>query len=62
MQKVDIETLIASHLEDVADQVAQLHAQGEPELAEILREEGLTMASAFDNGDSFFYVNDLRIV
>ncbi len=48
--QVNIQNLIASRLEDMADHIEQLYAQGEPELAEFLRNEGLALAEAADNG------------
>ena len=58
--RVNIQNLVASRLEDMADQIEQLYAQGEPELAELLRNEGLALAEACDNGYEFFYINDLK--
>jgi len=52
--QVNIQNLIASRLEDMADHIEQLYAQGEPELAEFLRNEGLALAEAADNGETFF--------
>jgi len=59
MNGIDIHSLIASRLEDMADQVHLLYTQGNVEDAELLRQEGLELAEAYDNGLSFFFVNDL---
>lgn len=59
MNGIDIQTLIASRLEDMADQVHLLYTQGNAYDAELLRQEGLELAEAYDNGLSFFFVNDL---
>lgn len=59
MQSPDIQTLVASRLEDMADQVAYLYTQGLPEEAELLRNEGLELAEAYDNEATFLFINDL---
>lgn len=59
MSGTDLQALIASRLEDMADQVSQLFAQGLLEEAELLRNEGLEMAEAFDDGTTFLFINDL---
>lgn len=59
MRGIDLQTLVASRLEDMADQVEQLYAQGRPKDAELLRQEGLNLADAFDNGQTFCFVSDL---
>ena len=59
MGGVDIETLVASRLEDLADRVAFHAFRGEWDTVELLKAEGLELAEAYDEGFSFFYVNDL---
>jgi hypothetical protein len=54
--------LVASRLEDLADQVAYLHEQGFTEDAEMLREEGLMLAEAYDNEATFLFINDLTAI
>jgi hypothetical protein len=56
---VDIQSLVASRLEDLADRVEYHHSLGNYDTAEFLREEGLELATAYDFGVPFFYVNDL---
>lgn len=53
--------MIASRLEDMADQVHQLFAAGLPEEAELLRQEGLELAEAVDSEQTFLYLSDLSI-
>lgn len=62
MQGVDIQTLISSRLEDITDQIRCLYANGYYEDAIMLREEGLQLAQAYDNEESFLYLNDLTEV
>jgi hypothetical protein len=62
MQQIDIQTLIANRLEDMADQVSYLHTQGLCEEAEILRQEGLMLAEAYDNEDTFLFIGGLSEV
>jgi len=59
MQGIAIQTLVANRLEDMADQVAYLYTQGLPKEAEILRQEGLMLAEAYDNEATFLFINDL---
>ena len=60
MNSKKLQTLIASRLEDMADQVGQLFAQGNFAEAELLRDEGLALAQSFDDEEEFFYINDLK--
>ena len=55
---IDIQTLIASRLEDFANQVEYLYEQGRIEDAEFLREEGLRLAESYDEGTLFMYLPD----
>lgn len=59
MRGIDLQTLVASRLEDMADQVEQLFVQGMPEEAKLLREESLLLAEAFDQGYTFLFLQDL---
>ena len=56
---VDIQSLVSSRLEDMADRVEHHYSVGNYDTAEFLRQEGLELASACDLGVPFFYVNDL---
>jgi hypothetical protein len=56
---VDIQSLVASRLEDMADRVEHHYSVGNLDTAEFLRQEGLELASAYDLGVPFFYINDL---
>jgi hypothetical protein len=59
MGGVDIESLVASRLEDLAERVAFHAFRGEWDTVELLKAEGLELAEAYDEGFNFFYVNDL---
>ena len=59
MNNTDLQLVIASRLEDMADQVYQLFAAGMPEEAELIRREGLELAEAFDAEQTFLYLEDL---
>jgi hypothetical protein len=61
MRGIELQTLVASRLEDMADQVEFLYKQGNHADAELLRNEGLFMADACDAGLSFLFVNDLNL-
>jgi len=54
-----LQKLVSNHLEYLADRVAYLHTQGEPEAAEVLRKEGLEVAAAFDQEETFLVLGDL---
>jgi hypothetical protein len=56
MQVSDLQLLIANRLEDMAAQVELLYSQGNYAEAELLREEGLQIAEAYDNEESFFFL------
>jgi len=59
MHSADIETLVGSYLEDMAEQVQFLCARGDYSSAELLRQEGLEMAQAYDDNYVFMFINDL---
>jgi hypothetical protein len=55
----DIDTLVSSRLDDLAEQIYILHMEGRHYEAQLLKEEGLSMAEAMDEGLQFLYINDL---
>ena len=57
-----IQQLIASRLEDMADQVEKLAKNGYVEEALLLREEGLALAEAYDNEEDFFWAPDFHTI
>ena len=61
MNTIDIQTLVAARLEDLADRVDYLYVNGYPEEAQLLREEGLALASTYDSDHTFLYLDDLRL-
>lgn len=56
MNKTDLATVIASRLEDMATQVEKHFAEGNFAEAELLRDEGLLLAEAYDNEETFFFL------
>jgi hypothetical protein len=56
---MDIQTVIASRLEDMANQVEYLYHSGLIEDARLLRQEGLDLAEAYDSGVTFMFLEDL---
>lgn len=56
-----IQHLITGRLEDLACQVEELFRQGLHEDAEMLRDEGLALATAYDEGDLFMYLPDFTL-
>ena len=59
MYSVDIQSLVSTRLEDMAQQVEFLYDKGDYRNAELLRQEGLEMAQAYDNNHIFLFINDL---
>ena len=62
MTQDDIQTLIASRLEDMAEQIEVLYLQGNHAEAELLRGEGLELAETYDAGTTFLFISDLTEV
>ena len=56
---VNINLLVATRLEDMAAQVEQLYVAGMIKEATLLRNEGLELAEAYDNEETFLFINDL---
>jgi hypothetical protein len=59
---MDIQTVIANRLEDIANQVEYLYHIGNLEDARLLRQEGLDLAEAYDSGVTFMFLNDFTEV
>jgi len=59
MKSKTLSLVIASRLEDLADQVEKHVADGNFAEAELLREEGLALAACYDSNDNFLYIKDL---
>lgn len=59
MNGIDIQTLVSVRLEDMADQVQHLYEQGNFADAELIRNEGMMLAEAYDNENIFLFINDL---
>ena len=62
MNSENFQDLVAIRLEDMANQVEWLYAQGRNEDAAVLRAEGLMLAEAYDNESTFLFINDLSEV
>ena len=62
MAGIDLQNLISSRLEDIAEQVSFLYTRDLLEEAKILRQEGLMLAEAYDNESTFLYINDLTAI
>ena len=59
MFNVNIEALVASRLEDMADRVETLQKEGRNRDAYMLSAEGLALAKHYDNDETFLFLNDL---
>lgn len=58
MNHPDLKTLVASRLEDMADQFEFLVSKGDYARADVVRKEGLHLAEHYDNELTFLYIND----
>jgi hypothetical protein len=56
LNKTDLAAVIAGRLEDLATQVEKLFAEGNFAEAELLRDEGLMIAEAYDREETFFFL------
>jgi hypothetical protein len=56
---MNIEALVSSKLDDLAERIAFHAFRGEWDTVELLKAEGLEIAEAYDEGLDFFFVNDL---
>ena len=61
MNSKQLQTVISSRLEDFAEQCQHLFNEGNFAEAELVREEGLSVARAFDEEEEFLYVGDLKL-
>lgn len=62
MTQEQLQNVIAVQLEQMATQVESLYANGYIEEAQLLREEGLTLAAAYDDNEDFFYLQDYTTI
>ena len=59
MKNNDFSLTVASRLEDMASQVEKLYTSGMVAEAQLLRQEGLELAKAYDSEQTFLYIEDL---
>ena len=62
MSQKELHDLVALRLEDMAEQTNILYSQGNYAEAELLREEGLELAGAYDAGADFMFMSNLSEV
>ena len=62
MNPKQLQTVIASRLEDMADHCQVLFDQGNFAEAELIKEEGLALATAYDNEENFFFAPDFHTI
>jgi hypothetical protein len=56
-----LQAVIVSRLEDLANQCQFLTNHGNFAEAELIRAEGMALAAAFDDEEDFLYVDDLKL-
>jgi hypothetical protein len=59
MKVSDLQLVVISRLEDMANQVEHHVLNGDHDLAELIRWEALDIAGAFDCDETFFFVNGM---
>jgi hypothetical protein len=57
-----LEFLVADRLEHLAERVEWLVRTGQHESAEVLRNEGLLLAEAYDREDNFFAIDTTELL
>ena len=62
MQKTDLEIIISERLEHMGERIAYLYSQGLDEEAKLLSQEGLMLAEAYDNEETFLFIGGLTEV
>ena len=62
MQKADLELILTERLKHMGEQVAYLYSQGLDEEAKLLSQEGLMLAEAYDNEETFLFIGGLTEV
>jgi hypothetical protein len=62
MTSNDLQNAIAVRLEEMATQVEFLYANGYIEEAQVLRAEGLELAEAYDNEETFLTLGDFTTI
>lgn len=62
MTSNDLQAIIAVRLEQMATQVEFLYANGYREEAAVLRAEGLELAEAYDNEETFLVLGDFTTI
>ena len=62
MKTSDLQLVIASRLEDMAEKVKYHLRNGDHDLAELVRWEALDIAGAYDCDEEFFFVHDFNLL
>lgn len=62
MTSNDLQAIIAVRLEQMATQVEFLYTNGYREEAAVLRAEGLELAEAYDNEETFLVLGDFTTI
>lgn len=62
MTSNDLQAIIAVKLEQMATQVEFLYANGHIEEAQLLRNEGLELATAYDEEEEFLVLGDFTTI
>ena len=60
MKRVNLELIVACRLEDMADRMEFHLLRGNHVEANLIQKEGLELARAYDDDQSFLFINDLK--
>jgi hypothetical protein len=62
MRKADLELIISERLEYMGERITHLYSEGLDEEAKLLSQEGLMLAEAYDNEETFLFIGGLTEV
>ena len=62
MRKADLELIISERLEYMGERITHLYSEGRDEEAKLLSQEGLMLAEAYDNEETFLFIGGLTEV
>ena len=62
MRKADLELIISERLEYMSERITHLYSGGLDEEAKLLSQEGLMLAEAYDNEETFLFIGGLTEV
>ena len=62
MRKADLELIISERLDYMGERITHLYSEGLDKEAKLLSQEGLMLAEAYDNEETFLFIGGLTEV